>query len=91
MKNKIKSKIEILQSDIAKMQAEIVAIRNQCQHENLTGKFGADTGNWCPDDDSYWVSLKCEDCGKQWTEDQADTNYVYGSNVTKEGFRFRKI
>ncbi len=83
----IKQKIEKLKKDILKKQQEIINLQSECQHENLIGKYSADTGNWCRDDDSYWVDFKCEDCGKQWMEDQTDIGYL----TSKQGFKFRKV
>lgn len=41
-------------------------IQSNCKHENATMKYGADTGNYCKADDSYWKDYKCPDCNKQW-------------------------
>lgn len=45
-------------------------------HQYLTIKADANTGNWDPNDDSYWYVIKCARCDSRWTEDQGDS--VYG-------------
>lgn len=57
---------------IAKHQASICKIQANCKHpkETLVYEDKSDTGNWCPDDDSYWAVYECHECGKWWTDDQ---------------------
>ncbi|ANA49194.1 hypothetical protein PMW_69 [Pseudomonas phage phiPMW] len=38
-------------------------LRQECEHPNYTGKYNANTGNWCSDDDTYWIDFHCPDCG----------------------------
>lgn len=90
-------KIEKLERDIATLQSLKCHIQNtECGHPRLQGKYEANTGNWDRNDDSYWISFKCPDCGKFWTEDQSELKYSrntpdgYDNMVSKEGFAFIK-
>lgn len=65
------TKIEELQLQIAQCSRQIKEIQAECSHPKscLTKKHGADTGNWCPSDDSYWTDFHCSLCDKRWTEE----------------------
>ncbi|MFI3218334.1 MAG: hypothetical protein QX189_04365 [Methylococcales bacterium] len=80
---KVQDKYDLIQS----LWAEIKVIQGNCAHVGLIGKFRADTGNYCKSDDSYWVEFQCLDCGKQWTEDQAEVS----SRYSKEGISYLKV
>jgi hypothetical protein len=61
-----------LKNDIRAIEARIADIQENCSHpsEALTDKAGANTGNYCPGDDSYWVDFHCHLCDKKWREDR---------------------
>lgn len=80
---KIQNQLDLIQ--IAR--DEIREIQHNCVHEGLLGKYGANTGNYCKQDDSYWVEFMCPNCGKYWSEDQEDV----GLSISKEGFKFLKV
>lgn len=80
---KIQHKLELIEE----AYKEIKEIQSVCTHEGLTGKYGANTGNYCRDDDSYWVDFTCPECGKTWTEDQEEVGY----QTSKEGFKFTRV
>ena len=88
--NILQRRIQIEQ-EIAQAYMNLKSLQEECTHPSLIGVFKADTGNWCPSDDAYWVDFKCPDCGKHWTEDQSDTTLdrVRG-NVSKGGFPFMR-
>lgn len=75
------------------IKKELLIHPTTCRHYDLTGEYGANTGNWCASDDYYWVDFSCPNCGKRWTEDQSDIRYDKNKRgmVSKEGFLFRKI
>lgn len=50
-----------------RLAIELRSLQSACPHTNKTGKYAANTGNWCPQDDDYWISVHCPDCTKQWT------------------------
>lgn len=56
--------------EIAHWNKIIDNIQASCTHPMATKEAKADTGNWCPADDSYWYEYKCPDCGRFWQEDQ---------------------
>ena len=50
-----------------KIEEKIKKKREACKHEHLVGEYDSDSGNYCPQDDRYWVSAICMDCGKEFT------------------------
>lgn len=62
---------------IKKLNLEIESLRDQCSHENITGRYKSNTGNWCPSDDSYWIEANCLDCGKRITADSKEDSELY--------------
>lgn len=56
---------------------EIEQLRASCPHENLVGEYRGNTGNWCPQDDSWWINAHCKDCDKQWMIDSKDDAEEY--------------
>ena len=66
------SKIKELKMKIAECQAKIERIQEDCSHpEDYVTKINkGDTGNWCPQDDSYWKECHCDLCDKRWREEQ---------------------
>ena len=57
-----------------KLEIRKINLQNECEHPNVTKTAKADTGNFCPQDDSYWYEFRCPDCGKFWTEPQRKAN-----------------
>lgn len=53
--------------------AKLVDVKNQiieeCDHADVTRVYKSNTGNWCPQDDSYWTEFTCNTCGKKWHKD----------------------
>lgn len=61
----------------------IVALREECTHPLYTAKYDASTGNWCEQDDRYWVDFHCPDCGWNWrayTGDEEGDKYYRGNH-----------
>ena len=83
-----REKIDALKERIRHTQECIRRIQDtECVHVGLTGKYRANTGNYCPEDDSYWVEFKCPRCDKQWTEEQSEVRL----GMTKDGHSFARI
>lgn len=80
---KIKHKLYL----IKELYEEIKEIQSICMHEGLVGKYGANTGNYCSQDNSYWVDFTCPECGKKWAETQEEVGY----QTSKEGFKFTRV
>lgn len=53
-------------------RGKITQYQSECSHGNHVKIAKSDTGNWCPQDDSYWYEITCQDCGKYWHEDQRE-------------------
>lgn len=88
-------KILRLQKKIGELYLKIAEEREKCEHKNLTIKYGADTGNWCRSDDTYWLDVKCDDCGQtfHYTSDKPEYREIglakydpqkYGKTSVKE-------
>lgn len=59
-----------LKTKILKLSQVIQQIQEDCPHTDVKKVPKSDTGNWCPQDDSYWYECRCPECDKFWTEDQ---------------------
>lgn len=64
------NKLQKLINKREKINKQIEEYKKLCPHVNLKGVYRANTGNYDPSDDCYWVELSCPDCGSFWTEDQ---------------------
>ena len=97
MATKIETRRRRIVAKLAKAHAELATLKEDCSAlghgGKLTGKYGANTGNWCSGDDSYWVDFDCPLCGKHWTEDQDEVWYDREGRVmrTKDGILFTKV
>lgn len=45
-------------------------IQHKCTHPDVTKEYKANTGNYDPSADRYWINFHCPDCDKRWMEDQ---------------------
>lgn len=75
----IQAKLVKLYGKERMIRDEIEALRDECPHVNLEGKYKGNTGNWCPQDDSYWIDAYCNDCGKRWMIDSEEDFDEYRS------------
>lgn len=73
-----------LQAIIKEAQSQLDTVRRACPHESGEYLYEGNTGNWCPDDDCYWRTNQCHDCGKRWTEDSHDIDGVRNPKYTKD-------
>jgi hypothetical protein len=62
--------VELLMREIVDAQAEIKNIQDACSHPNVQKTPRADTGNYDPSVDLYWIECRCPDCDKHWDIDQ---------------------
>lgn len=67
--NSIKTKILALREDIAGINKQITELQDSCEHKNVKKEHKGDSGNYCRDDDRYWIEYDCPDCMKTWSED----------------------
>jgi len=70
-----KAEYDEVQKSLAKQHVKLKVLQEECPHEDLYGKYESNTGNWCSSDDSYWLHLKCNDCGKIWCIDADQLEY----------------
>jgi hypothetical protein len=66
----MKPHIQKLFDQQKRLSEKIKKEQQECLHTNRQSKPGANTGNYDPHDDCYWIDYHCLDCGKYWTEDQ---------------------
>ena len=57
---------------------KICKLRDECPHDSVIAKYRGDSGNYDPNDNTYWVEVNCDDCGKYFS--------VY-ENKDPEGYR----
>ena len=83
--NSIRVRIERLKEQIRQAEEKIEDIQAECQHIDHLYKPGADTGNWCKQDDSYWMNVRCLDCGKRihFSDQMAYFPWAKGKRGTK--------
>lgn len=67
---KIKNKVTKIREKMQALNAQLLYLQEECQHQNAVKENKSDTGNWCKADDCYWTECKCPDCLKFWREDQ---------------------
>lgn len=75
--SKIKEKIKVLENQLKEIQ-------ETCPHENAIVQKKIDTGNLCKNDDTYWVEVKCQDCGNHLRFDSKEhpSEYRYWVSVS---------
>ena len=61
-----------IEKKIKGLEIELRQLQKECKHpkETLKKEPHGDTGNWCPQDDSWWYTFDCGICDKHWTEPQ---------------------
>lgn len=53
-----------------KLAKELKELQELCSHKNVSKLHKANTGNYDPSADSYWIEFHCPDCQKRWYVDQ---------------------
>ena len=56
-----------IQKKLKKWKNKLDEVQTICSHPNVIKTHKSNTGNWCPQYDSYWTEFKCPDCGLFWT------------------------
>lgn len=64
-----KPDVSTLLDSIRISESQLKEIRDECEHENFESNNLSNTGNYDPSCDSYWVDVKCLDCGKTMSFD----------------------
>lgn len=72
----VKRKRITIQNKIISLREQLEELQNLCKHPDVTKKYGGDSGNYDPSQDSYWIDWRCPDCGKFWTTDQSRENVL---------------
>jgi hypothetical protein len=60
-------KVKKIHEKIAKLNNELRDLQANCPHDNADITPGANTGNYDPSADCYWMCLACHDCGHRET------------------------
>lgn len=67
----------------SRLSQELYALQDACPHNDKTGKYGSNTGNYDPSADCYWINVACCDCGRTWS--------IYDDEDGYKGFNGRII
>lgn len=59
-----------VQKTINENQSTLKWIQHKCTHPDVIKEYKANTGNYDPSSDRYWINFHCPDCDKRWREDQ---------------------
>jgi hypothetical protein len=70
MATKISTKYKRIRKKIDDAYAALTALQAECTHPNASKEYKGSTGNWCKQDDYYWIDYKCPECDKHWTTPQ---------------------
>jgi hypothetical protein len=82
----MRKRLASLTQQEAKIHEKIKLLQAECPHITLTMRYGGDTGNFDPANDSYWVDWACQDCGKRWSTSQDREEiqkYPHAINITR--------
>ena len=61
------TKADRIQKQIVELQVELRTHQSKCKHKRATYTYGANTGNYDPSSDCYWIDFRCPTCQKRWT------------------------
>lgn len=73
----IKSKVSQIKDMQGRLDKELKRIQEECSHDNKQGSYKSDTGNWSPDENTYWIRAECIDCSKVWNIDASKNKEEY--------------
>lgn len=62
----IKFKKSCIERRINEASLELKELQEVCPHENHEKSYRANTGNYDPHANEYWIHRECNDCGKIW-------------------------
>lgn len=68
--NQIRRRLKTIEKHQERWELAEKELQSICQHPNANKKYCANTGNYDPTADSYWIEYKCPDCNKRWNVDQ---------------------
>jgi hypothetical protein len=83
----MQTRVEEISREISKLERELYEIRKACPHENFKSEYKANTGNYDPSADCYWLNVKCLDCGEFMMFDSVENRaeyYKYSPNKNKK-------
>jgi len=76
-------KAQRLRRQIDELNEELSKHQDKCKHPNAVGEYGANTGNYDPTADIYWIHISCPTCGKWWSVNDRDPNFREICRTTK--------
>ena len=71
------TEIELVIKKIKKYQDKLASLQSECLHENVNAFYGSNTGGYDPDDNMYWVTVKCLNCDKSMWFDSVEDEFNY--------------
>lgn len=66
----IKRRVATILKTASTLKGELASLQKKCKHPVVSKVYRADTGNYDPSCDSYWIDCHCLNCDKRWSEDQ---------------------
>lgn len=66
----IAKKYQSIKKKIAALESNLKELRSACSHNDAISVYRADTGNYDPSQNRYWVEYTCPHCEYFWIEDQ---------------------
>lgn len=70
----VRVNVTSLKERIKEYNKKISNWQSKCSHENTFGVYKGVTGNWCKNDDSYWIDAKCYSCDKKFFVESLSQN-----------------
>ena len=61
----IRRQTQALQNILKDAGERLREVQSNCDHSEGSGTYHGNTGNWCPQDDSYWINFECSICSKR--------------------------
>lgn len=57
-------KVEKILKNMNILRCALQKEQNICSHNDVKVEKNSNTGNYDPNDNQYWINVKCLDCGK---------------------------
>ncbi len=83
----VKEMAQIYVEQITPLADELKNHQKKCKHRKAVKEYGADSGNWCPQDDCYWANIFCPTCLKEWTVESDSPEYRMYIDVRQLRFK----
>lgn len=79
----IEEKLEALNQIITDAKIMIESLQSECKHPNYTACYDCNVGSYDREQDDYWVTLHCPDCGSSTKHSHRGTPFDMEVYYTK--------